>query len=120
VRDLVERLMAAAPGAKRHYLSHTDWLDDVDPEELGALYEEYSVKFRSALGDLRSFLGSPDKSLPADRDWFHEWYPEALEGAAWLKGGRCVCLSVEHQDRETPVGLALQCLTDDELRDLRG
>jgi hypothetical protein len=48
------------------------------------------------------------------------WFPEAMRAACWHKDGQILCLSLEQHDQETPIGVALRCLTEAEIAELRG
>ena len=115
LRAQLKTLMAARPPAKPVYLEATGWFYDVAPSKIVPIQRAFRKKFRAKRAELIELLGKPDWTLPGDRAWFDQWYLEALEAAAWKREGRILCLAVEHEDKESPVALALQCLTEREL-----
>lgn len=114
----LEKLIASAPGAKPVYLDVTGWLEGKSEVEIQSIYRDYKSKFQPQKAALVKLLGEPTQSLPGDRDWFDNWYPESLHAAAWEREDKIVCLAVEHHDRETPVALVIRCVTRKEMNDL--
>ncbi|MCX7423542.1 MAG: hypothetical protein NT013_28960 [Planctomycetia bacterium] len=116
MKGIVQRLIQA--GTAIEHLEHTGWLDELTPEELEELYASYREKFRGALQTVRAEFGDPSYSLPANTDWFSQWYPEAFAAAAWKIKGGWLCLAAEHHDRETPISLLVRSLSPQELDEL--
>ena len=69
MQQLIETIFAAGPGAKPYYIAHTDWLDNVEPEEIEEIYREYSGKYRAALSEIEELMGKPQRSLESDGEW---------------------------------------------------
>jgi hypothetical protein len=118
MRDIVDRLLRTAPGAKPETFEHSDWLTDVAAEELEGVYAEYEQHFVERLAELRRLLGAPDRTDEEGGDAIARWYPEAIRAACWERGGKTLVLALEHQDRDTPVSVVLQCVTAEEMEEL--
>ena len=117
MRQDLERMIASGEDEDLS-LAHTPWLEDPSPEDLEALYADYRLRHAVSTQEIVSVLGVPQKSLEQDADWFETWYPEAFAAAAWAVSGKWIVLAAEQADRETPVLLRLQCLTESSLEDL--
>ena len=117
--DVLNALLHSRPGSEPHYLASTGWLPDAPPQELEG-YEEYSSRHAAARVELERLIGPAERSLPDDAEWFQAWYPEAFAAAVWRREGKYVCLAAEHHDKETPISLALFCLTEAELAERTG
>jgi hypothetical protein len=112
MKDIIQRVVEA--GSAIEHLEHTDWLYGSSPEELEELYRSFGAKFADALTAIRAEFGDPRYELPADREWFSRWYPEAFAAAAWQIKDGWLCLAAEHQDRDAPISLLIRSLTAQE------
>lgn len=118
IDESLKKLLKSKRNTKPIYLADSGWLEGKSKKEVKAIYREFDGKLQLSKAELWKSLGEPKWSLPVDRDWFDAWYPESLFAAAWERDGKVICLAVEHHDQETPVGLVLRCLTQEELDEL--
>ena len=60
-------------------------------------------------------LGEPTYTNRTDRKALDRWFPEAILAVCWVKDGKTLCLALEQQDRETPVGVLLRCESNQDI-----
>jgi hypothetical protein len=115
--DALDAVMAAR-SSRRDYLAASDWLTDVDVDEVEALEVDFEARFEQALARARQRLGLPAYDDESARDTVDEWYPEASRFAGWPHQDGLVFLALEHHDRDTPIGLLVGYATQDEIDEL--
>ena len=108
-------VVIAAPWSRREYLAVSDWLMDVDIDEVVAIEADFEARYEQALSRARQRLGEPAYDDDSDRATVDAWYAEAIRFAGWPHRDGWVFLAVEHHDRDTPVGLLVGYATQDEI-----
>ena len=108
----------ASHSSTREYLAASDWLMDVDIDDVEAIEADFEARFEQALSRVRQVLGQPAFDDESDREAVDAWYAEAIRLAAWRHRDGLVFLAVEHHDRDTPVGLLVGYATQDEIDEL--
>ena len=88
-------------------IDKTDWLFDIDLDEVDRMYATLDKMFRGLLGECIVELGPPLYTDEDDRDRVDAWYPEALRLASWRRGDWNLYLALAHQDKEAPIFIEL-------------
>jgi hypothetical protein len=100
------------------YLAASGWLDGVSTKQRDAVLKKYRAVFEQKLAEVVALLGPPDQPDGSDLPAVADWYPEAIRAACWRRGNKTLCLALEQHDKETPLGVVLRCLSDEEIDEL--
>lgn len=111
-------LVMASPGSAREYLAASDWLMDVDSDDVEAMEGDFDVRFEQALIRAMERLGQPAYDDRSARATVNEWYPEAIRFGCWIHRDGIVFLALEQSDSDTPIGLLVGYVTQDEIDEL--
>ncbi|MDH3403005.1 MAG: hypothetical protein OEP45_05260 [Acidobacteriota bacterium] len=113
--SVLERLLAASPGADAFHLRLVDDFSHraVGPEETDAIFASFLADFEDAVARVGADWGAPTFRGGVDRDDFPPW-SEALVLAYWQRGDAVAFLSLRHDDEGEPMFLEVGALTDDE------
>jgi hypothetical protein len=114
MKATVDRLLAECPDAEPVYFNISEWFDDHTKDQVESVIKEYGKHYHQRLKELKALIGEPDQTEEANRDEINEWYPEAILAACWIRDGKTLCLALEHHDQETPVGVLLKCVSEEE------
>ena len=107
-----------ASESTREYPANSDWRTDVDPEEVETIEANFEPRVEQALLRARERLGQPDYDDRSARSTVDEWYPEAIRLACWTHRDGLVFLAMEQSDSDTPIGLLVGYVTQDEIDEL--
>lgn len=114
--DIVNSLRS--PGSKPYAVRASEWLsDDLSANDIETLYDDFGRTFDTTVPAISELLGVPTRSDERDREWLDSWYPEALKFSAWPVPGGFITLALEHQDREVPILLLLEHITEEEIEE---
>jgi hypothetical protein len=118
MKETVDRLLAACPGAEPVYFEVSAWFDDDARDQVESVIKEFGKHYSRRLKELKAALGNPDQTEKTHRAEIESWYPEAIRATCWIREGKTLCLALEQHDQETPVGVLLRCVSADEIAEL--
>lgn len=118
MKTVVDSLLAQCPGGEPEYFKVSDWFDDDKRDRVESVITEYSSYYHKWLEELKGLLGEPNQTEKTHRTEIDRWWPEAIFAACWKVDSKTLCLALEQHDRETPVGVVLRCLSQEEISDL--
>jgi hypothetical protein len=120
VTDLAPALETVlnGPEGTRVTIDQTDWLGEVDLDEVESLYGSFDELLQGYLEFCMRELGHPIDTGTEDRDRVDDWYPEALRLASWPRADGYIFLALVHHDRETPIFIELGSISQTEIDEL--